>query len=325
MSNFITLRDDATGAVALVAPQLGFNCFRFTVPCRRQAWEVLWSEPGFELGGKRAAGSGFPILFPFPGRMPRAVFRHGGREYRLTPGDGRGNAIHGFVLDRPWRIVDQSSAHVTGEFQATRDDPTLVEQWPGDFAIRMTWRVTGRSLAAEIAIANPGDRPLPCGLGLHPYFRVPLGDGQADDCRVQVPAAEYWELREMIASGRRLPLAERCPLATGMPFAATQFDDVLTGLEFHDGNGAATRNGAATLTDAATGRRLEVEFSDTFRQLVIYNPPHREAICLEPYTCVPGAIHLHEQGVDIGWQELPPAATLQAHVTIRCTVEPASD
>ncbi len=33
---------------------------------------------------------------------------------------------------------------------------------------------------------------------------------------------------------------------------------------------------------------LEVGFAAAFEACVVYNPGHREAICIEPYTCVPG-------------------------------------
>ena len=32
----------------------------------------------------------------------------------------------------------------------------------------------------------------------------------------------------------------------------------------------------------------------------LINPPHREAICLEPYTCTTDAINLQQQGVNAG-------------------------
>ena len=70
---------------------------------------MLWSHPDFAGGNERPSGSGIPLLFPFPGRIGKAKYSFGGREYQLEPGDAFGNAIHGFVHKRPWRVVEQAA------------------------------------------------------------------------------------------------------------------------------------------------------------------------------------------------------------------------
>ena len=49
-------------------------------------------------------------------------------------------------------------------------------------------------------------------------------------------------------------------------------------------------------------------------ELVAFTPPHRQAVCLEPYTCVSDAAHLQEQGIDAGWLSLPPGGRWTAVV-----------
>ena len=71
-------------------------------------------------------------------------------------------------------------------------------------------------------------------------------------------------------------------LAAGKLFADCQFDDVFTELVYADGECLTT------IEDLASGRKLSVAFSDGFTHCVVYNPQHREAICIEPYTCAPG-------------------------------------
>ena len=51
---------------------------------------------------------------------------------------------------------------------------------------------------------------------------------------------------------------------------------------------------------------LEVWTSPDFRDLVVFTPPHRNAFCLEPYTCPTDAVHLQERGLDVGWRVLEP-------------------
>jgi aldose 1-epimerase len=312
----ISLADQKAGSSAQVLPGFGMNCFRFTAMADGHTIEVLWAEPGFESGTKRPSGSGIPILFPFPGRIGGTTLEYQGRKYALEAGDGRGNAIHGFVLNRPWRVIEQSGQRVVGQFQATVDDPALANAWPADFRITLGYELKGNLLSLDALLENPGQTPLPMGFGVHPYFRVPLAASGAASpdaaarCVVRVPAAEYWELKEMIATGRKLPASERGSLASGMAFGETRFDDVFTGLVF-DGDWCT-----AAIRDPTSGRELTIAFDRAFRECVVYNPPHREAICIEPYTCVPGAIELAARGIDAGLRILAPGESLHARVKI---------
>lgn len=297
----ITLTDAASGATAKIASGLGFNCYSFQPVVSGRPIEVLWSETDFLSGHCKPSHSGIPILFPFPGRLRGSHLTYHGQSYPLGSDDGLGNAIHGFVLSRPWRITENLGHRATGEFQASADEPGLLRRWPGDFRIAVVYEVTGSSLACEIEIHNPGGTHLPFGLGLHPYFRLPLGaDGRAPDYRVTVPAAQYWELSDMLPTGRRLPADGPRQLASGLRFDQMHLDDVFTELTFVDGVGRAT------IDDPHTARRLELVFDQAFREHVVYNPGHREAVCLEPYTCVPNAYELEAEGVETGLRRLAP-------------------
>ena len=275
-------------------------------------FETLWAEETFAAGDGRPSGSGIPLLFPFAGRIQGTTLRWQDREYELPAGDGQGNAIHGFVLNRAWRVTEQTESRVVGEFQAAIDDPSLLHAWPADFRITATYEVKGNQLAAVYELANPGDQPLPFGFGTHPYFRVPLAGSEAAACRIHVPTAARWELIDLLATGRLLPLNEAIDLGRGLTFGEMHFDDVFTDLAY-SGNTCE-----AEIHDPNSGHRLVMRFDDTFRECVVYNPPHREAVCIEPYTCVPGAFDLSRNNDNTGLRILEPGETLRTSVTITC-------
>jgi aldose 1-epimerase len=204
-------------------------------------------------------------------------------------------------MERPWQVVEQTASRVKGTFQASLAEPKLLERWPADFRISVTYKLSGNRLASTIEIENPDEKPLPFGFGTHPYFRVPLGaGGEAGKCRITVPATSYWELVDMLPTGKKLPAAGGRALAGGMAFAETQLDDVLDDLMFQQGEALAT------IDDPASGRSLRLTFDDGFRACVVYNPSHREAFCIEPYTCVPDPFVLAAKGIDAGLRVLGP-------------------
>lgn len=312
MAESITLHDETTRATAQIMPTRGFNCYSFQPVVGGESVEVLWAASNFTSGGGKGSHSGIPIMFPFPGRLRGTEFEFRGRTFSLEAGDGIGNAIHGFVIDRPWRVVEHTATLAVGEFQASIDDPSILKRWPADFHIAVAYELVGHALACDIRIKNPGDEPLPFGFGTHPYFRVPLGAaGSADKCLVTVPAAQYWELEQMLPTGRRLPAVEAYDLAAGMKFGATKFDDVFTELSY------AAGRAVTTIADPDNRRTLEMTFDEQFRECVVYNPPHRQAICIEPYTCVPDAYALGDAGIDTGLRVLAPGQTFSSRIDIR--------
>ena len=82
---------------------------------------LSWPAQGsWRLSNVQATGA------PFAGRIGGAAYEFRGRRFELEPNDGLGNAIHGFVYNRPWRVVEQSALRVVGEFQASKVDRKIL-------------------------------------------------------------------------------------------------------------------------------------------------------------------------------------------------------
>jgi aldose 1-epimerase len=307
----ITLADPELGSTAKILAGFGFNCYQFRVAFGQQAIDVLWSEDDFETGTRRASGSGIPLLFPYAGRIRGRTLPWQGREYPLEGNDGLGNAIHGFVLNRPWRILDQTSNRVVGQFQASVDDPEILDCWPADFCVTAEYHLTGRELASHFTVQNPSDQPLPFGFGTHPYFRVPLGGAEADQCRVVLPVSRRWELENMLPTGMQREVGAEVDSQQGITFGEMAFDDVFAGLQHTDGWCTCQ------VYDPDSERRLSIRFDRSFRECVVYNPPHRQAICIEPLTCVPNAAELAARNIDSGLRVLAPGEVQELGVVMR--------
>jgi aldose 1-epimerase len=308
---------EGESARAEVWPAKGFNCFRWRVRHGGRLLDVLYADHAFFRGG-RPTGSGTPILFPFPNRVRDGRFSWDGRDYQVPRNDHEHvNAIHGFVFDRPWRVVDRGAdpdgAWVTGEFRGSADAPELTACWPADFRLRVTHRLRAARLEIAAEVHNPDSRRLPFGLGYHPYFRMPLvPNSNASDCTVQAHAREVWELQSYLPTGERRPAGSPLDLSAPRPFPELRLDDVYTGLESAPSAGGLRVMGE--LRQPPYGVEVRVLAEPAFRELVLYTPPHRQAICLEPYTCTTDAVNLGNRGIDAGWRTLAPGESWSATV-----------
>lgn len=306
----VKLRDAQSGAEATILAGFGFNCVEYRAPVQGRMVDVLYAD--MSILEQKPSWGGIPILFPFPNRIKGSRFSWKGREYVQAKGmrDDAGTAIHGFVLNRPWRVVDLSATHAVGHFQLSADAPDLVAQWPADFLLEVRYELHGTKLHSRITITNPSDAELPWGLGTHPYFRVPFGSATngLTDILLQAPVTQAWELVECFPTGNRLPVSGPLDLREGQAVGSTVYDHVLTG--------TTPQNGKLllTVTDPEAGLQVVQIADPAFREVVVFTPPHRKAVCLEPYTCVSDAVHLQQQGIDAGWQVLAPKGKWTASV-----------
>jgi aldose 1-epimerase len=301
----VALNDPLTGSTAKVATHLGFNCFEFIGCLGDESVSVIHAAEGFATGEHPPSHSGIPLLFPFPNRIRGGRYSWDGKDYELPESlvgyEGAGNAIHGFCLDRPWRVLSQTDSSVTGIFRISEDAPERLPLWPTDGEIEICYSLNNACLRADITVRNPTDVPLPWGFGNHSYFRVPLStDSKPGDCTVHAPVNKQWELDGCLPTGRILHGDKVVSLNDGPSFDKLKLDDVYTGVESTDGVVECR------VVDALAGTQVVQRCDDSFREIVAFTPPWTSAVCLEPYTCTTDAINLQQQGVDAGLKVLPP-------------------
>jgi aldose 1-epimerase len=318
------LEDSTGGSRAEIWPAFGFNCYCWQVARDGRRFDFLYADPQL-FGNSSPTRSGIPVLFPFPNRLRDGRFSWEGKTYQLPLNDSAGkNAIHGFACRRPWRVAEQGAdatgAWVVGEFRGSRDAPEARTLWPADYELRLTYRLGADRLRLTATVRNPDTGTLPFGLGYHPYFRVAPTGGSGEDCRVTASAAWYWELCDALPTGVRLPVDEARNLNGWRRYADLHLDDVLTELPTHGPPGPSGLYVRGAVREGSDAVVVCLLTSADFRELVAFTPAHRQAVCLEPYTCTTDALNLQQGGIGAGLQVLPPGATWVGVVELRAQV-----
>lgn len=270
------------GARAEIAPGLGNNCFAF------QAGAHVLEPIPFEEFRKKPTSYGIPILFPFPNRIRDGRFSFRGTEYAVEP------PRHGFVRDKPWRVErhgasDAEGAWLTSSFDAASYPDEILRQFPFPFRLEVTYRLRGDCLEMLTVARNTGEREMPVGFGIHPYFRRP------ERGAVTVPARKRWELSDSLPTGKLLDVSGPFDLRRAADLEGLKLDDIYTEVEA-DADGVAR----CVVEDGGDGSQTVVEFdASEFPHVVVYTPPApRRAVCVEPNTCPTDAFNLQERGVE---------------------------
>jgi aldose 1-epimerase len=307
-------------AEAEVWPAHGFNCLRWRVNTGAGLQDVLYAAAEWETNPVPTR-SGVPILFPFPNRIRAGKFAMGGRNFELPLNDStRQNAIHGFAPRHPWRVfgyrVEHDNAWIHADFQPAIDAPESIGHWTGSGLLSVTCRLSEAALRLECRVRNMGDEPFPFGLGFHPYFRFPCADDNVERCKLLAPARSIWQLAGSLPTGERLPVPDDCNFNRPRPITGVQLDTLYADLDAiaqrDDGLLLRAELGHAELPGA-----VQIWTSADFRESVLFTPPHRRALCVEPYTCATDAVNLAERGIDAGWKVLRPGSDWSGIVEFR--------
>jgi aldose 1-epimerase len=295
----ISIADEA-GNTANVLTGYGCNCFSVRFAAVAGKIESIWAPPGLGIEADQAFRGGIPLLFPFAGRLRGRGLKWLDGEYRFVHMDGLGNGIHGLVGDRPWRVIHAGGDSVTAVFQLSVDAWDRLPCWPADFHIEASYGFFGGRLRGSFLVTNPDRVPLPFGLGLHPYFRLPRTANLSNPCRLHLPFLQRWILRDMLPTGQTVPLDGRFRADQGFPLGKHEFDDVLTGCS-SDGD-----HWRAQIADLESGFITSLAASANFTECVLYTPPHRHAVSIEPLSSVPDAPELLSKGIGQGLHILEP-------------------
>jgi aldose 1-epimerase len=213
--------------------------------------------------------AGFPLV-PFCNRVRDGRFSFRGTEVRLPPNlPGQKHPLHGQGWRSAWRVVvaDASFAQIAFRHEAA--------EWPWTYQGCMTVMLKDRGLEVVLVCRNLSDRPMPCGLGLHPYFPC--------DARTELDTGveAVWTIDEEIMPVDRAPATGRYDLVR-RKVCGQDLD-----------NGYDGWSGEAVLRWPDRGRGLRMTSEAPRFQL--YSPASGGLIAAEPVTNANAALNRPEE------------------------------
>jgi aldose 1-epimerase len=105
------------------------------------------------------------VMAPWCNRMAAVPTEVNGQTVSVAPNFPDGTAIHGQVYDAHWQVESDGSLSVTGGGDG----------WPWRYRCSLRISVSDAVLTVDQSLTNQSHAPMPGGLGLHPWFRRPIG------------------------------------------------------------------------------------------------------------------------------------------------------
>ncbi|HEX8226918.1 MAG TPA: hypothetical protein VF572_03560 [Candidatus Saccharimonadales bacterium] len=247
------------------------------------------------------------VLWPIPNRVRDKQYEFAGHIQSLKKVKRkRGNEplIHGFVDDIPWQFsepeVDAQSARVRTWVEVKRGD-AIYEYYPYESRLELTYTLTASGIKVAYEVQNLGDKTLPFGFALHPYFAAHSGH---DETLVVLPAEHIMEADEdLLPSGTLLPMGVHdYDLRNPTPVSSLELDHVFTGLH---------KDADAAIIYPDRHLKLKLACSSEFTHMVLYTlESDKGFICFENQTGSTDMINLHTKSQKESDEDLAKAAHL---------------
>ncbi len=216
------------------------------------------------------------FLAPFPNRIEKGEFNWQGRKYSFPHNDfGRTNALHGFVFDKCYHLINEDLQ--AGSVTFIYNYEGNYREFPFPFTIEHRFDLNEANLVVETAVTNKGDASIPFGTGWHPYFHTGT---PVSKMQLQAPGNEsYLVNSSMIPTGETATLDD---FDTLTEIGNTELDTCFKLKE--DLN-------STTIFDPENDISIKVTQDQHYRFVQYYTPPTRDCLAVEPMTCIPNAFN----------------------------------
>jgi aldose 1-epimerase len=270
---------EARDARVELAPAVGGAIARFTLGDA----DVLRPVSADARAAANVRGYACYPLVPYSNRIANAQLEFGDLTHPIARNFGdHPHSIHGLGWQRAWSVAALAAQSALIVLEHTAEG-SAASAWPWPFRASQSFALDAgdgdATLIAKIAVENTGKTPFPFGLGFHPFFpRTAATElGFHAEAIWETDATQLPTLRVPVANGRRFDP----PRAIGDPALDNVFTDW---------------TGAATLVDRARHLAVTIEADRSARFLVVYVPPGRGFLALEPVTHMTDAFNRAARG-----------------------------
>lgn len=251
--------------------------------------DVLRPEPA--SGAASALESACFPLVPFSNRIRNSAFTHLGQRYQLGKNwEGDAHAIHGEGWLRRWEIVEASGVRTLLRLHGT-------DWWPWAYECLQEVTLGESGITLSLTLLNKDTRPMPAGLGFHPYFPRTGQTSLRFDAKSAAPPMGQGALVSR-------PLDAATSFASPRAVSGTGLDHCYAGWQ-----------GSATIIQPETGLHVSMTSLRGAQYCVVYTPADEPYFCVEPVSHFTGAFEAADPYA-AGLKLLQPGETLDLAIAI---------
>ena len=276
-----------------LSPSIGGAISAFERANERGVWPIL--RKCHSPLEKVLDASCFPLV-PYVNRIRGGCFTFRGRTVRLSPNmAGDPSPLHGQGWLNPWQLETIGPSNAT---LAYRHQPG---EWPWAYEARQQFSLDEEGLSLRLTCRNASGEPMPCGLGVHPYF--PCGPETRIDTHVDCA----WTVDKNVLPVAKVRAEGRYDLK----------DRHVCGQDLDNGFGGW--GGEARMSDPDWPYDLRLS-SPEAKFFQLYSPPEGGIFVAEPVTHANAALNAPEADwPELGMRALEPGEEMRLDMRLDVT------
>ncbi len=237
----------------------------------------------------------FPLV-PYSNRIRGGFFIYWGIRRTVPPNHPVvPDPLHGEGWQTAWNADEVSENRVALSFSHNGKTG-----FPFAYAAAEIFELDGNGrLTVTLELTNKGGIPMPCGLGLHPFFP------KDDDTVVTFKTKNVWAHESAPPRERPIKTPPEWQFEKGLKISGLELDTCFGGF---DGN--------AEIAYPSRNRKINIEAGSDFNHVVVWSPEGENFFCVEPVTNANDAFNLASRGVaGTGIKTLAPEESLTETVS----------
>ncbi|QKZ12524.1 aldose 1-epimerase [Spirosoma sp. KUDC1026] len=265
------------------------------------------------------------LLYPFVSRIRHGIYMFEDESYTLKLNEAsRDNAIHGFVYDKEFTVVEQEATDTSARLTMQYDYKGEFSGYPFPFLLTITYELVQAdllklgsaheedkmsALRISYSVRNTGPTRCPAAFGWHPYFM--FSEEPIDNHLLELPGRTEISLdaKTMLPTGHYDRVAaERLDLYDNVldtPFMIEPTGQHPDSSTFAETSLISAKHNIRLVMGQETGE-------GKLNYMVCFTPPKRDSIAIEPLTSNVNAFNNGE-----GLTVLHPGGDLSGNIWVR--------
>jgi aldose 1-epimerase len=275
--SFVGLQDNATNTFIAILPQFGALLHAFEFPVEGTPLNIIDNYHNKEdLNKSLAISYKSSKLSPFVCRLRNGKYSIDGQNYEISQKFNDGNAIHGLLYNKPFKIVDDFAddnlAAVSLRYHYKKEEAG----YPFDYVCDVRYTLLRQqTLQIETTILNLNDEAIPLADGWHPYFQL---GGIIDNYEFQFSSNTLVEFDEhLIPTGK---LIHDPSFANPSLIGNRQLDNCFVVQP-------VDQRPCCVMYNPANQVWLSIFTNNHYPYIQIYTPSHRKSIAIENLSGAP--------------------------------------
>lgn len=244
------------------------------------------------------------LLFPFAGRIPDGKYNYNNCDYQFDIVDDESQAaLHGFFHDHRFEIDSQDEKNGLYKVRMITKYDENCSGYPFQLDLKLEYSLENQRLNYRIEVINRDDCKVPVSFGIHSYFQL---SGKINDLLINISADERVDLdsEQLIPTGET---SENENKGRNIPIMDSKLNNVY---KYSGQKGT----GETRLINPKRDLSLTVSHEigeDKLNYLIVFTPPDRESIAIEPLSSNVNALNSGD-----GLVELNPGETFCGQFSI---------